>query len=82
MNFFQKSTTIRNCRFYENSKNYNNTPCIKLGTPLTENNPPFYLCVYFEGSTPAEEPEGVMPGELPQFYMFPCSHVPMKIFLF
>jgi hypothetical protein len=22
-----------------------------------------------------------MPGELPQFYMFACSHVPMKIFL-
>jgi hypothetical protein len=33
--------------------------------------PPSYFCVYFEGSLPAEEPRGVMPGELPQFYLVP-----------
>ncbi len=35
---------------------------------------PFDFYVYFEGSPPAEEPQGVMQGELPQFYMFPHSH--------
>jgi len=38
------------------------------------NNSLFYFCVYFEGSPPAEEPQGIMPRELPQFYMFPCSY--------
>jgi hypothetical protein len=35
---------------------------------------PFYSCVYFEGSSPAKELKGVMPRELSQFYMVPCSH--------
>jgi hypothetical protein len=35
--------------------------------------------VYFEGSPPAEEPYGIMLGELPQFYKFPF---PMEISLF
>jgi hypothetical protein len=35
---------------------------------------PFHFYVYFEGSTPEEEPKGIMPGELPQFYMFPHSN--------
>ncbi len=35
---------------------------------------PFYFQVCFEGSPPAEERQGVMTGELPQFYMFPCSY--------
>ncbi len=34
---------------------------------------PFYFYVYFEGSPPKEDPQGVTLGKLPQFYMFSRS---------
>jgi len=30
--------------------------------------------VYFEGSPSAEVSQGIMLGQLPKLYMFPCSH--------
>ncbi len=42
---------------------------------LIHNNLSFYFSLYFEGSPPAEDPEGVMWwGRSPYISTFPCSH--------